>query len=390
MGKTDPIKRARELRENIIQKDKLMVVDFSDTLQGKDTSKVIDTMPNIETGEYVFRAKINVKGIDKMASKTYGTEFFDVTKHTDNEIEGFIRKQEFDFPLWFKHQPDFKMKNVLDYNPPFILQVAGCNFHDGSAEGGCSYCFVDNKSNDGKPGQGKAFLTGTQTIDSMLSAREKIREAYREAGQDLEIKVLRTSGGEPTIALDWILDTWREVGDRGLDFVGQIDSNLSTGLLVDEFERTGVYEPHTLEKLAEYPIKILTAIKGVDPENVQENVQSYTSLEVQEHSIKKFLNAGFEIFPQMYNPNPETLKPYLEHMDGIIENFSGRINVGPLKAYGPTIARVGEENIEAQKAEWDSNYKRGCEILNEHLQKNHGVGYKEVTRSDVPLKILKP
>ena len=389
MGKTDPIKRARELRENLVQGDKLMVVDFSDTLQGKDTSKVIDTMPNVATGEYVFRAKINVKGIDKMASETYGKEFFDVTKHTDAEIEAFARKQEFDFPLWYKHHPDFKMKNILDYNPPFIFQVAGCNFHDGSAEGGCSYCFVDNKSNDGKQGPGKAFLTGHETIESMLSAREKIKSAYLDAGQDMHIRVLRASGGEPTLALDWLLNTWREIGDRGLDFVGQIDSNLSTGLLVDEFERTGIYEPHTLEKLAQYPIKVLTAIKGIDPNNLQDNVSSYTTLEVQEHSIKRFLEAGFDIFPQMYNPDPKTLRPYLEHMDGIIENFSQKIHVGPLKAYGPTRVRVGEDNVDEKIAEWDSNYKNGCEILDQHLRQRHGVGYKEVTRADIPLKILK-
>ncbi|MBU2577016.1 MAG: hypothetical protein KKF50_04810 [Nanoarchaeota archaeon] len=389
MGKTDPIKRAHELRENLIWENELMVVDFSDTLQGKDTSRVIDTMPNVATGEYVFRAKVNVKELDKMASAEYGKEFFDVTQHTNTEIEAFTRKQEFDFPLWYKHQPDFKMKNILDYNPPFIFQVAGCNFHDGSIGGGCSYCFVDNKSNDGVVSPGKAFLTGHDTIESMLSAREKIKTAYKEAGQDMHIRVLRASGGEPTLALDWILDMWREIGNRGLDFVGQIDSNLSTGMLVDEFERTGVYEPHTLEKLAEFPIKILTAIKGVDPHNLQENVQSYTDIAIQEHSIKKFLNAGFDIFPQMYNPDPATLRPYLEHMDDVIENFSQRIHIGPLKAYGPTIARIGESEIEAKKEEWDSNYKNGCEILDTHLRKRYGVGYKEVTRSDVPLKILK-
>ena len=113
------------------------------------------------------------------------------------------------------------------------------------------------------------------------------------------------------------------------------------------------------------------------------------NLEVQEYSIKKFLEAGFDIFPQMYNPDPATLRPYLEHMDGVIENFSQRIHIGPLKAYGPTIARVGEDQVDAKKTEWNSNYERGCEILDTHLRQRHGVGYKEVTRSDVPLKILK-
>jgi len=392
----NPVQRAEELRRTLLEQ-RIYVVDFSGTLQGKDTSRVIDLMPNIKTGEYVFRTKVNVKAIDPMAANEYKNEFFDVAQKTDAEIEGFIRKQEFDFPLWFKHNSDFSMKRVCDYNTPFILQTGGCNFHDGSSTGGCWYCFVDDKSNDGVRGKGKASLSATETIDSMLNAREKIKETYAKLNREVNIRTLRTSGGEPTIVLDWILGLWREVERRGLNFVGQLDSNLSTGAVVDDFESRGIYEPHILEKLAKYPIKVLTALKGSDEENLQANVQSTTTMAAQEYSLRKFLKAGFDIYPQLYNPNPATLEIFLEDMDAKVENLSLRIHIGPLKLYGPNKQRLDFEakarGIEPQvfiaqkKKEWDENYAKSCEVIDTYLRKTYGVGYKDVTRSDVQLKI---
>ncbi len=397
--KTDPVKRALELRKTLITGNRLLVADFSNTLQGKDTSKVIDLMPNTATGEYVFRAKVNVKPIDPLAAKEYKTEYFDIREKTPEEIEAFIRKQEFDFPLWFKHDKGFDIKRVLDYNPPFIVQVAGCNFHDGSASGGCWYCFVDDASNNGYPSIGKATLGIDETINSMLAARDRIKQQYAEAGHDLSLKVLRTSGGEPTIVLDWILNLWRRIAERGCDFVGQIDSNLSTAQLIERFEQKGIYEPNTLEKLAEFPIKILTAIKGVDEHNLQENVQSTATMGGQTSSILKFIRAGFDIYPQMYNPDPSTLKSYLGKMDSVIENFSLRIHISPLKVYGPTRKRLElkakrqgtdfEVALRTTTQTWKDNYERGCAIMQDYLEQTYGVGYKETTRSDVKLKILK-
>lgn len=394
--RTDPVKRALELRETLINDGKVLVVDYSDTLQGKDTSKVIELMPNVATGDMVFRAKVNIKELDKIASEKYGAEFFDITKKTDLEIEDFVKKQEFDFPLWYKHNDGFSMQNICDYNPPFILQVAGCNFHDGSSTGGCWYCFVDDKSNNGIVEKGKVYLGTSDTIDSMLLARGRIKEEYAKIGKNLDIKVLRTSGGEPTIALDWVLNLWREVGKRGLDFVGQIDSNLSTGQVVDYFEKEGIYETGILEKLAEYPVKVLTALKGCDEASMQNNVQSEATMKQQLYSLKKFLRAGFDIYPQMYNPNPATLEDYLKRMDNEINHFSLKIHIGPLKMYGPNSERIKFEAqrlgrdpelmIKEKKTEWDNNYAASCAVLDAYLGNRYGIGYKSITRSDVKLK----
>jgi uncharacterized Fe-S cluster-containing radical SAM superfamily protein len=397
MAKTNPIQRALQLRETLVVDGKVLVADFSGTLQGKDTSRVVDLMPIVGTKHYPFRTKVNVKGLDPLASKEYGADFFDLADKTDDEIEAFVRKQEFDFPLWFKHERQFSMRQIPFYNLPFILQIAGCNFHDGSCSGGCWYCFVDDQSNDGISGRGKTLLGIDETIDSMLAAREKVRRQYSDAGYEMDLRVLRTSGGEPTIALDWILNLWREIGNRGLDFVGHLDSNLSTARVVEDFERRGIYEENILEKLAEHPVKVLTALKGVDEENLQDNVQSETTLEDQKHSLIKFVNAGFEIFPMLYNPNPATLRAYLERMDSSIENFSLRIHISPIKVYGPTIQRLSlgaqrqsvdpQVFIEQQKRMWDSNYREGCEILDSYLRVRYGVGYKETTRADVKIRV---
>ena len=395
--KIDPIKRALELRNTLVLNNKVLVADFSGTLQGKDTSKVVDLMPIVGTQFYPFRTKVNVKELDPLASKEYNTDFFDISEKTDQEIEAFVRKREFDFPLWYKHEDQFRMDKIQFYNLPFILQIAGCNFHDGTSSGGCWYCFVDDKSNDGRKGEGKVYLGIDETIDSMLSAREKVRQQYKTDGHEIDLRVLRTSGGEPTIALDWILNLWRAIAKRNLDFVGQLDSNLSTARVVDDFEKKGVFEPNTLEKLAEYPVKVLTALKGVDENNLQSNVQSKTTLADQEYSLKRFVEAGFEIFPQMYNPNPETLKEYLKRMDDVIENISLKIHIGPLKIYGPTsqrlsleAKRLGEDPeafINKHKKLWDNNYKRSCEVIDEYLRERYGVGYKETTRADVELSL---
>jgi len=393
----DSIKRAYDLRQTLKKDDKILVVDFSGTLQGKDTSKVIELMPNINTNEFIFRTKINTKPIDPIAAEIYRKEYFDVSQNREKDIEEIIKKDEFDFPLWFKHEKNFNMRQVLDYNSPFIIQVAGCNFHDGSSTGGCWYCFVDDKSNNGIIEGGKTFLSVKDTIESMLYARKKINEQYKKYNKDVNIKVIRTSGGEPTIVLDWILDLWNNISRQNLDFVGQIDTNLSTGAIIDDFEKKGIFEKNILEKLAEHPVKILAAIKGVDWKNLQNNVQSSATIEEQKYSLIKIIKAGLDAYIPAYNPNPNTLENYLAEMDKIIENFSLRVHIGPLKVYGPTIQRITlearnkginpEDLIEKYKSEWNSNYKKSCEVIDSYLRKNYNIGYKETTRSDVKLKV---
>jgi uncharacterized Fe-S cluster-containing radical SAM superfamily protein len=392
---TDPVERAIALRKKLFSDGKILAVDFTDTLQGRDTSRVVELMPIVGTQTYPFRTKVNVKEIDPLASKEYKTTFADTTQMSDADIEAVVRKAEFDFPLWYKHSPGFSMRKITHYNLPFTLQVAGCNFHDGTERGGCWYCFVDDQSNDGEHKPGKTHLGIDETIASMFAAREMVRAQYRESGHDMDLRILRTSGGEPTIVLDWILNLWREASKRN-GFVGQIDSNLSTADVVERFEQEGIFEQHTLEKLAEFPVKVLAAIKGVNEQNIQTNVQSTSTMEAQARSLRRFLAAGFDVYPQRYNPDPTALRAYLERMDQEFENFSLRAHLGPLKVYSPTTKRLileaerrGEDPrqlIDKTKKQWADNYARGCAVIDTYLRERFGVGYKEVTRSDVEMK----
>jgi pyruvate-formate lyase-activating enzyme len=402
----DPDNRAILLRNMISYKhgNSILAVDFSNEaaqLQAKDTSKAIELMEVVsqgkQTGHYLFRTKINIKEIDPLAAKAYGNDkYVDIEKMTDAEIENMLKHHYFDFPLWFKKTPGFDMKKVRDYNAPFIIQAAGCNFHDGSAQGGCWYCFVDDVSNCGKTGH---LLSVDDTIESMAVAQKKINDAYKQLDPkyDINMRVLRVSGGEPTLVLDWILDLWKKIGEKGYNWFGQIDTNLSTGHMIEHFESTGQFQKHTLEQLAQYPIKVLTAIKGVSEENLQENVQAKATTFEQMHSLKKFVKAGFDIYPQMYNPNPKELDAWLTRIDSEIENFSLRVHIGPLKMYGPTrkrleleAKRLGEKTndfIAAKVKSWEENFTNSCEVLDKYLVKTYNVRYKDTTRSDVEIKL---
>jgi uncharacterized Fe-S cluster-containing radical SAM superfamily protein len=375
--------------------------------------------------EYIIRSKYFVKPIDPLAYEHYDKEFFDVELKSDKEIFEFIKRQEFDFPTWFKYNSGFSPRRVCDYNSPLVLQVAGCNFHGGSELGGCWYCFVDDESNDGKYSAGKTYVGIEETITAMKDAKVRVAEFYKDKGKDVVPRVIRMSGGEPTIVLDWLTDFWKEIKRQKLDFVGEMDCNLSTGKVVDDFEKKGIFEEGILYDLAKTePLKIKAAIKGTDERNMQENVQSKTTMNDQSYSLKKLIDAGFDVYPQMYNPNPLTLEDYLRRMDTEeIENFSKRVHIGPLKVYSPTKKRLtcyaekmnedlgryvrqgiigsellvfgdgkvvidNDKFIQRVQEQWEANYKNGVAIIDNYLRKEYDVVYKDSVRADVGLKVI--
>ncbi len=395
---TDPIKRAMDLRTVLKKDDKIMVINFPETLLGKDTDD-IKKFPNVHTGEVVFRNKINVVDIDPFFAKGYRRKFQDIRQMSEQGIEQLVRTAEFDFPLWFKHRPGFDMRKIMDYNPGFIAEVAGCNFNGGKG-GGCRYCYNDDKSNEGCFGKDKALLSADAHLDSMLAARERMRRIYAEKGFDLNLRVLRLSGGEPTLVLDYLLDLLRKAESRGLALDYHLDTNLSTGSVIDALERDAVYEKDILNKLAKYDIKVLAAIKGTDDANIQDNTRTSTTIADQKYSIAKFLNAGFDLFFQMYNPNPESLRQYLEDMDSMVENFALRLHIGQLHTQAATADRIDLEakanNVDpayfrnSAEQKWKRNYEASIPILEEYLTERYGVQYKQLTRSDVPIQLIGP
>jgi hypothetical protein len=395
----DPVKRAIELRPLVKQGNKILVVDYSHTLQGVDAGWILDLMPNVRTGEFVFRSKVNVKEIDPFGASVRHP-FVDVRNLTDSEIEDIVKRSEFDSPIWPKHSKGFEMKRIMDYNPPFTTQLAACTYHDGTRTGGCWYCYNDSKSNDGIFGKGKTWLTVEDTLESALAAREMLAKKYKEKGFDVRIRNIRYSGGEGTLALDWFLDLCRLSDKMRLDFLFSFDTNFSTGPVIDLWERERVYEKNILEKLAEFDVKVLGAFKGVCEEDLQANVQSAATMEAQTYSTTKILKSGLDTYFQIYNPYVPSLRPFMEILDDEFPGILLKTHVGKIKTiFGPTqerltykaqsLGRKPEEFIPEEQGVFDHNLHDAEAIMDDLCHERYSVGYRDVPRPDVKVKVLK-
>jgi len=205
------------------------------------------------------------------------------------------------------------------------------------------------------------------------------------------------------------------IESRGLDqdIVCQVDTNLST--LSDDFLRSvenmiGGFSGflsspeyqwfHLLEEnlriLAGYGVKFLAGMKGCDSANVASNTQSNQTLMAQLQSLRRLVDFGLDVYPQMYNPNPATLSLFLEFVDNfLLRNFSKRLHIGPLKLYGPNRERLMHEAEEAhierqcyvlgEENKWTRAFRASEIVMNEYLLSRYRRSYKQITRSDVTL-----
>ena len=397
--RVNPVKRALELRSSVVRGDNIMVVDFSDTLQGVDAGWILDLMPNVRTGEYVFRSKVNVKEIDPFASGPRHP-FVDIRNMSDSEIENIVKKAESDFPIWPKYSKGFEMKRVMDYNPPFTLQLAACNSHDGTRTGGCWYCYNDSQSNDGIFGKGKTWLNLEDTLVSALAARDMLAGKYKEKGFDVRIRQARLSGGEFTMALDWAKALGELSEKMGLDFFFSFDTNLTTGPAIDILEKQGSYPKNILHWFAEHDWKALGAIKGVCEENLQANVQAAATMEGMYYSIEKLLKAEVDVNFQIYNAFVPKVRSFMEDLDNRFPGILLKTHVGKLKTvFGPTkerlaykaegLGRKPEEFIPETQEEYDYSLHGTEDVLNDLCHERHGKNYREVPRPNVKVKIAK-
>ncbi len=378
----DPFKRGIFLRKKLAKEGKVLCVDFAGTLQEKDIHK--DLIKDVDVGRYVYRCKINIKDFDPEIRTEKGLPPFDFSD--ENAIfETIDADTNFDIPLWFLRKAGDKIENIALYDLPLIYQIMGCNFHNGTKIGGCIQCFVDDKSNVPCVKRG-AWLSAQNVVDTF--------EAVKKSQG---IRVLRTSGGEPTLALDHILHLYEELVKRGHQVLHQFDTNLSTARLIRDFEINGVYPPYILEKLAEYDPGVLVSIKGTTDQNLQENTQSKMTILDQIDALTMFVKAGLDIYPSIYNPDPEHLEEYMERMDGIFENFLLKSRVFMTKVYSPMkerIANIAEkEEIDPEALlgtyvmKWITNYQRACEILDQMLLERYGFGYKFYERPGIKISL---
>lgn len=97
-----------------------------------------------------------------------------------------------------------------DYNQPMVIQVGLCNLD-------CWYCFVDKNLRSGN-----AVTTDGVEVGAWFTAKE-VMEMFKSSGK----KLLRISGGEPTLAPEFILDMYDLMGE--IDHPLWVDTNMSTG-----------------------------------------------------------------------------------------------------------------------------------------------------------------
>jgi uncharacterized Fe-S cluster-containing radical SAM superfamily protein len=375
-ARVNPFERGIELRNTLAKEGKVLCVNFENTVQKQDLTK--GHFRDEATGTYPYRSKVNIKDFDPELRAKQNLPPFDFTNHA--AIYEAMKK-EFDIPDWFRAKAGDSLENILPYDMPWIYQIKGCNFHDGSGIGGCVYCFVDNCSNSGKPDKG-VYLS----VENVLDSFQKVQ---KEKGT----KVIRTSGGEPTLVLDHVLALYREMENRGIKpILVQFDTNLSTGKLIEHFENTGVYEKNTLEKIAEFDPKVLVAFKGTCNSCIKQNVQARCTVYDQIFTLKKLVAAGIDVYPYLYNPDPGTLERFVNKLEEHFENIVPRIHVGLLKTYTPTRQRIAllaqEQGVPADQllasyeAEWAFNYAKSCEIMETLCLNKTEHHYKEIPRVD--------
>ncbi|MDP3051964.1 MAG: radical SAM protein [bacterium] len=381
----DPFKRGLFLRKKLVKDGKVLCVDFAGTLQEKDIHK--DLIKDVDVGRYTYRCKINIKDFDPEIRAAKGLPLFDFSDHKAI-FDTINADTNFDIPLWFLRKAGDKLENITLYDLPLIYQVMGCNFHDGTKTGGCIQCFVDDKSNVPNQKRG-VWLTPYSVVHTFMSAKKSHGT-----------RVLRISGGEPTLVLDHILYVCEEWGRRlPYPVLLQFDTNLSTGRLIEHFEEEKIFPKNILQKIATYNPGVLVSIKGATDQNLQENIQSRMTIDEQIDALKMFVEARIDIYPCMYNPDADHLREYMERMESIFENFLLKTRVFMTKIYSPTMERIAnmaeKKGIDSEQllglyvADWTANYYRSCEILNEMLMERYGLAYKSYERPGIKIILRK-
>lgn len=370
---TNPFERGIELRKTLIKYGKVLCVDFAATLQKQDITK--DLIQGVDTGKYAYRAKINVRALDSEIRKQRGLPPFDFS---DKEaiLRELNKDDGFDIPLWFLRKAGDDISNITKYDLALFPQIKACNFHDGTSKGGCLFCFVDDDSNNGKPENG-VYLS----VENIVNTFEKYR---KERG----IVTIRTSGGEPTLVLDHILGLYREMSNRGIPILAQFDSNLSTAGLIEYFEEHGIFPQHVLEKIAEYDPKVLVGFKGTDNKSLAESVMADLTVEEQIRGLTKFVKAGIDVYPYLYNANPETLVDFIDQMQEKFDNILPKIHLARLNIYPIVNKRIeGIKTIEEYRNMLDENYEKSKEIMDNLMRERVGVGYKQIERPGIELRL---
>jgi hypothetical protein len=319
-----------------------------------------------------FRVKINVKAFEEAEMAKKGRRAIDF--HDNEAVFGALR-EEFDIPYW----AFVKLANspLRDLTRTFIYQLKACNIH-------CPWCYVEDKSRDGKRNQGARFFSVPEIVDVFEGERE-----------EQPLHAFRPSGGEPTLAVEQWLESLREFKKRGIkDVFVQGDTNLTTGHFINRLEDNHMLEGGLLHNVGEYDnFGLLCSFKGTDEQSFLRASGMPIRMAFLEHerwySFGKFLEAGIDAYPFVYNPNPATLPAFMEKGARLFgEGFYLKTWIVPLKLYGPEKERLTKQGLNSEQYQQQLNreFQQSKEVMQDLIWKKFGVNYQAIPRTGIKLK----
>ncbi len=372
------IDRCYSLRKNIIRKEngvnKYLLANFSGTSQQKDIEKRTALIGNY------CRVKINVKAFDEKEMLKQNKPVMDFTDYS--KVSDALR-DEFDMPQWA--HLNLMNRPLKDFTNTFLFQSKGCNVH-------CPWCYVDDINKNGQKGNGEFFST------------KEIVDLFEEERKKQPLYMIRPSGGEITHAIEQWYETLKEIKKRGLEkeVYVQADTNLTTGHFIDHLEKEEIIEKNLLKKISKFDnFGILCSFKGTDTESFLKAIgmtkkdgspnMAFKFLEEERwYTFSKFVEAGLDAYPFIYDSNPDTLTDFMEEGARRFGNgFYLKTRMFGLKLYGPEkerFAKIGKNPDEQQKR-LDDNFKKSYEILSDLIQKKLGVPYGAIPRTGIKLEV---
>jgi uncharacterized Fe-S cluster-containing radical SAM superfamily protein len=363
------LKYLYKLRKGVMRKDsgrlELLLSNFEGTVQQKDIEK--------RTGliQSYFRIKVDVPVWDNIN--------FDWS-NKEKIMEAMAER--FDMPSWALYRMENSKElseGLKKYNHVFIYQLKACNLR-------CPYCYVDDANKDGKETSDSKFFSIEEIVDVFIKNRNE------------KINRIRPSGGEPTLVIEQLFELLKKLDEIGLtkEVYVQSDTNLTTGHFIDSLIERGELRENILEEIASYKnFGLLASFKGTDPESFARNTKSNPSLfEEQFYSFGKYLEAGIDVYPFLYNPNPRSLESFI---DKLVREFGKkvckRVWVFPIKMYEVTRDRLLKEAegkpiklddyLKQYEEEWKRNFEESEKIMKKIMDERFGCSYKKVLRVDV-------
>jgi uncharacterized Fe-S cluster-containing radical SAM superfamily protein len=341
---------------------KILLSNFEDTIQKKDIEKRTSVIQNF------FRTKVDVPAWDNP-----NFNWSDKEKIMESMAE------RFDMPSWalYRLENTTELSEKLkEYNHVFIYQLKGCNLH-------CPYCYVDDANKDGKETNGSRFFSIDEIVNAFIENRNE------------KVNRIRPSGGEPTLVIEQWYELLKKLEEVGLnkEVYVQSDTNLTTGHFIDNLIERGELEKDILEDIGSYKnFGLLSSFKGTDPENFARNTRSDPKLfEEQFYSFSKYLEAGIDAYPFLYNPNPQSLESFMDRLEREFgKEVCKRVWIFQIKMYDVPRDRLSKEAkeksmetseyIREYEKEWKENFEKSEEIMKKIMKERFGCLYKKDLR----------